>query len=466
MKKLLFFASFLFFFSCQTDDENHVPSDLRINNFIWKGLNQYYLWQADVPDLADDRFASQNQLNDFLRQYPDHFEFFDHLRVGPSIDRFSVLFSDYTVLEGILSGTSKNNGVDFRLLYKSGSSTDIFGWVRYILPNSDAASKNIQRGDIFYAVNGTPLTVDNYQSLLSADTYTLNLADYAGGSIAPNGQSVTLTKQTYSENPVFQATVIPQGSHNVGYLVYNGFYPDYETQLNNAFAQFQAQGVTDLVLDLRYNSGGSIDTARRLASMVTGQFEGQVFAKESWNAKAQAYFESTNPDGLVDKFTHTLGNGAAINSLNLTKVYILTSKSTASASELVINGLAPYIDVEQIGDNTVGKNVGSITMYDSPDFSKHNINPDHKYAMQPIVLKLVNAAGFGDYQTNGLIPDVPLIENLGNLPPLGDPSEPLLAAALNLISASGRPMPENPGKQFAPFKDSKSLDGLRDQMYK
>jgi C-terminal processing protease CtpA/Prc len=469
MKKLLFLTAVLaagLFSACQTDDENHVPSDLRINNFIWKGLNEYYLWQADVPDLADDRFANQGQLNDFLRQYPDHFEFFDHLRVDPSIDRFSVLFSDYTELEGILSGTTKNNGVDFGLRYKSGSSTDIFGWVRYILPDSDASSKDIQRGDIFYAVNGTPLTVDNYQALLGADTYTLNLADYAGGNITPNGQSVTLTKQAYSENPVYQATVIPQGSHNIGYLVYNGFYPDFETQLNNAFAQFQAQGVTDLVLDLRYNSGGSIDTARRLASMVTGQFNGQVFARESWNAKAQAYFEANNPAGLTDSFTDALGNGTAINSLNLTKVYILTSKSTASASELVINGLAPYIDVVQIGDNTVGKNVGSITMYDSPDFSKHNVNPDHKYAMQPIVLKLVNAAGFGDYQVNGLTPDVPLTESLGNLPPLGDLGEPLLASAINLITASGRQMPQSPEMQSAPFMDSKSIDGLRDQMYK
>ena len=135
MKKVLLASALLavVLFGCQSDDDNNVPSDLRINNFIWKGLNQYYLWQADVPDLADDRFANQSELNDFLRQYPDHFEFFDHLRVDPSIDRFSVLFSDYTVLEGILSGTTKNNGVDFGLRYKSGSTSDIFGWVRYIL---------------------------------------------------------------------------------------------------------------------------------------------------------------------------------------------------------------------------------------------------------------------------------------------------------------------------------------------
>jgi carboxyl-terminal processing protease len=262
---------------------------------------------------------------------------------------------------------------------------------------------------MFYAINGTPLTVSNYQSLLAADTYTVNLADYDNGNITPNGQSVTLTKTAYSENPVLVNSVINSGSHTIGYLMYNGFYPGYETQLNNAFGELASQNITDLVLDLRYNSGGSIATATRLASMITGQFTGQLFAKEEWNPKAQEYFESQNPDALRDNFTNVLGNNAAINSLNLSTVYVLTTKSTASASELVINGLAPYINVVQIGDFTTGKNVGSITLYDSPDFSINGRSTKHRWAMQPIVLRIVNKAGFGDY-LSGLEPDYPLTE--------------------------------------------------------
>jgi carboxyl-terminal processing protease len=469
MKKLfgliLILLSFIALQSCENDNDNAVPSGLKINDFVWKGMNLYYLWQADVPDLDDDRFANQGELNDFLRNYDDPAILFNHLRVAPTIDRFSVIFSDYTVLEGILSGTTKNNGVDFGLRYKSGSTTDIFGWVRYILPNSDASSKDIHRGDIFYAINGTPLTVDNYQSLLANETYTLNLADYDNGNITPNGESVTLTKATYSENPVLVNTVIESGAHKIGYLMYNGFYPGYESQLNAAFAQLQSQGITDLVLDLRYNSGGSIATATRLASMITGQFNGQLFAKEQWNDKAQAYYESTNPDNLRNNFTNTIGNNAAVNSLNLNKVYILTSKSTASASELVINGLAPYIDVVQIGDYTTGKNVGSITLYDSADFGREGRNPNHRYAMQPIVLKIVNKDGFGDYQENGLQPDYALLENLGNLDVLGSSTEPLLSTAIGQITADGRKIKHSPDKVFTPFKDSKSLNNLQDQMY-
>ncbi len=453
----------LSFVSCEKDDLE-VPQELQVNDFVWKGMNLYYLWQADVPNLADDRFANQDQLNGFLSGYSSPGTLFNSLRVDNSIDRFSVIFSDYDVLQGILSGNTTDTGMDYGLKYKTGSTTDIFGWVRYVLPNSDAASKNIHRGDIFYAVNGTPLTASNYQALLANASLTINLANYDNGNITPNGQSVTLTKTALAENPVYVTNVINQGANKIGYLMYNGFYSGYESQLNAAFAQFQTQGITHLVLDLRYNSGGSVATATRLASMITGQFNGQVFAKQQWNAKLQAHWNQTNQDALYNYFTTSLANGSAINSLNLNKVYVLTSRSTASASELVINGLKPHINVVQIGDKTTGKNVGSVTLYDSPNFGSQNRNPNHKYAMQPIVLKIANSAGFSDYQT-GLLADYPFLENYGNLGVLGDPTEPMLAQALTIISNGGRISPHQNIKTFEHFTDSKNMQPLRSEMY-
>ncbi|RZJ67825.1 MAG: peptidase S41 [Flavobacterium sp.] len=460
---LLFVICLGGFQGCQTDDSNHVPKNIRIQDFVWKGMNLYYLWQEDSPDLADDRFANQSDLNDWLTTKNDPIQLFQDLRIDNSIDRFSVIYSDYRVLEGILSGTTKNNGVDFGLRYKSGSTTEIFGWVRYILPNSDASDKNIARGDIFYAVNGTPLTVDNYQELLANETYTLNLADYDNGNITPNGESVSLTKEVLSENPVYENTVIEVGTHRIGYLMYNGFYPNYDLALNHAFGNLKSQNITDFVLDLRYNSGGSIRTASYLASMITGQFTGQVFAREQWNPKLQDYYNDHNPENLINRFVNDI-DGNSINKLNMTTVYILTSRSTASASELLINGLEPYVNVVVIGDVTTGKNVGSITLYDSASFDKEGADKTHFYAMQPIVLKTVNGAGFGDY-FNGLTPDNALLENLSNMGELGDANEPLLSTAIGLITGDGRRLPQNPEKTFTHFKDSKSLDGLRDQMF-
>lgn len=459
--------------SCEDQDDVAAPASLQVNDFIWKGLNQYYLWQADVPNLSDDRFnKNQEALNSFLRGYSTPEDLFQDLLnkpiskfpKGQAIDRFSWMVPDYTVLEQELQGTTKNNGVDFRLSYKPGSSSDLVGYVRYILPNSDASGKAIKRGDLFTAVNGTQLTVSNYQSLLGADSYTLNMATYNGTSFESNGKTVDLVKNTLDENPIFINKVISSGSHKIGYLMYNGFYANYDAQLNAAFAELKGQGITELVLDLRYNGGGSIQTATRLASMITGQYTGKIFAKEKWNAKINAAFEIDNPEYLNNRFVDKI-DGAAISSLNLTKIYIITTTGTASASELVINGLAPYMSVVQVGETTVGKNVGSVTLYDSPTFGKANRNPNHKYAMQPLVLKIVNAADFGEY-TDGLKPTVEQLERISNLGVLGDASEPLLNVALSQITgATGRKTENDKGIALKNFTDAKAMTGIRDQMY-
>jgi C-terminal processing protease CtpA/Prc len=470
---IVFLLAAFTFQSCQDQDDVAIPNNLAINDFIWKGLNLYYLWQADVPNLSDNKFASQTELNTFLNGYPKPENLFESLLYKPSslfpaaeaVDRFSWIVSDYLELEGQLQGTTNNNGVEFGLSRKSSGSSELFGWVRYVIPNSDASTKNIKRGDIFYGVNGTQLTINNYQALLfgSNNDYTLNMADVNGGVFTPNGKTVALTKTVLDENPILINKVIVSGSHKIGYLMYNGFYSNYDTQLNTVFGSLKSQGITDLVLDLRYNGGGSIQTATRLASMITGAFTGQVFAKEQWNAKIESYFDANDPESLKNLFTDKMGT-TPINSVNMTKIYILTSAGTASASELVINGLKPYITVVQIGDLTVGKNVGSVTLYDSPDFSASKRNPNHRYAMQPLVLKIVNGAGFGDYQT-GLVPSFLLKETLSTLDVLGSTTEPLLNLAIGKITGTAKIKQSLPGMQFEYFKDSKSINGIQNQMY-
>jgi C-terminal processing protease CtpA/Prc len=470
---LLSFLALTITFSCtDRDDSLNVPDDIKIHSFIWKGLNLYYLWQQDVPDLADNRFANQIDANDFYYSKGTPENLFQNLLNKPvsifpvpnAVDRFSVLVNDYTILENLFQGVSTSTGVEYGLKFKTGSTTDIFGWVKYIIPNSDASTKNIVRGNIFYAVNGTQLTVDNYRSLLGTQSFTLNMADFNNGSITPNGQTVSLTKTALTENPVLFTQVYNVGVKKVGYLVYNGFTSNFEAQLNNAFTQFKVDGVTHFILDLRYNSGGSIRTATRLGSMITGQFGDQIFSQQQWNPKVQTFFEANNPNSLLEKYTTTIGNGSAISSLNMTKVVILTSDRTASASELVINCLKPYIQVYQIGDVTTGKNVGSITLYDSKNFSATDRNPAHRYAMQPMVLKTANKSGFSNYQ-GGITPNVLIKENLGNLSQLGNTSEPLLSIALGYIGSSNRIGLQQNFREFKDFTDSKSMKAFGNEMF-
>lgn len=445
------------FVSCFKDNDDAIPvaSALDIQNFIYRGLNFFYLYKADNEKLANDAFASQGELDNFLKTFDTPEDLFEYLR-SPQ-DRFSALFPDYTVIENALNGVSLSNGMEFGLVYYPDNSNNVFGYVRYVLPNTDAQEQGIKRGDLFTSVNGVQLNANNYNDLLSVASYSIGLATYDGANFIPT-EEVALTKMQYNENPVYKATTLDVNGQKVGYLMYNAFITDYDKQLNNAFAKFKADGVTNLVLDLRYNGGGSVQTATDLASMITGQFNGQVFYKEFWNADRQDDYAK---NGLFDD---KISDGSTINSLNLSSVYILTTKGTASASELVLNGLKPYIDAVQVGDTTTGKFQASILLYDAPAplFRRSEANPSHKYAMLPLVFKTSNAAGNTDYG-DGLFPQIELREDYFNLGQLGDANEPFLAAALNAIS--GGPRPVNRGfTKLNEFTDSNADSPINGKM--
>ena len=337
-------------------------------------------------------------------------------------------------------GISKSNGLEFGLSLFSGSE-NVYGYVRYIVPGSNAATADISRGEIFTAVDGQTLNLDNYQNLLfgANDTYTLNMASISNNTVSANGKSVILTKEAnLSENPVFLTKVIEIGGKKIGYIMYNSFTANYDEDLNNAFGTLKTAGVTDLVLDLRYNPGGSVNSSRLLASMIYGTDTSKLYIKQRWNAKLQSQF---NKSDIEDYFASSTGS-SPINTLNLSRVFIIATGSSASASELVMNGLDPYLEVVHIGSTTRGKNEFSITLVDIPSNTyiyssskESGINPKNSWGIQPLVGRNENANGFSDY-TAGFQPDYALTEALGNFGVLGNPSEPLLAKALSIITGA------------------------------
>lgn len=449
-------------FSCFEDNDDSISGNTDIKDFVWKAMNFAYLYKDNSPNLANDRFGSDSEYQNFLNDYESPEELFESLIYDrETVDRFSWITSDYIALEQQFSGVTNTNGAEFNFYFAPGSSSDVFGVVRLVQPNSNASTTTLTRGQAFNKIDGISLTEDNLRTLLGNENYTLSLATYdTNGTDSPDDDSlvngtetIALTKTVYSENPIFKSEVLNVNNENIGYLMYNGFVADYDAQLNAVFAEFQSQNIQKLVLDLRYNPGGSVNTAAALGSMITG-ITNEVFAKLQYNNDLQS--NNTNYD-----FTTTLSDGTTINSVNLAKIHVITTKGSASASEMIINSLNPYIDVVQIGTNTNGKAQASVTLYDSPNFQRQGANPGHLYALQPLVASTVNKDDLG-VPFDGLTPDIEVRENVSNYGVLGNVNEPLLAAALASIEA-GRFAIDVQG--ISPILDSNSFEPHSQEMY-
>ena len=475
---LLIICSFL---NC-SNKISSIPADIEINDFVWKGMNAYYYWQSDVPNLGDRRFSNQSEINNFSASFATPEDIFESVRFQPgTVDRFSWIVDDYVALENAFQGIRLSNGMEFNLYTNQTNSNNVYGVVYYVIPGSDAEKKGVLRGMVFSGINNTQITVLNYRDLLTnaaSVNYILNIADFSAGDPILNGTEINLSKEQLQENPVAITKVFNEGSKKIGYLLYNQFASSFDGELNASFGYFKENNITDLIIDLRYNGGGSVRTATYLASMINGTNTGKLFSQEIWNEKVM---NATAPEYFLNNFTNQIlntdSNGTIlinepINSLSLQKVYFIITGATASASELIINGMNPYIDVRLVGTKTVGKQVGSVTLYDSDTYGRNgaNLNVNHTYAIQPIVLEIKNA----NLENNpeGYIADDYLPENFGredgiiNLGVLGFKTDPLLNTAITSIIAG---LKSNKSIKFSfgdkPLMNSKSEALFSQEMY-
>ncbi|MDT0607203.1 S41 family peptidase [Croceitalea rosinachiae] len=439
----LFIGLGLLLNACNNDDDNGLnptSAEVTVQNFMWQAMNEWYFWQEDVADLADNRFVNNQEYTEYLQAGGDPESFIESLLFAE--DRFTFYNKDFEVLLNSLSGIQKSNGLQtFSVdLLSDNSDDNRFLFVRNVIPGSDAANQGIKRGDVFYGVDGVQFTSQNISDLLSPDTYTLNRGelDVVNRLVNTTYEEVTITKEeNFLEPPIRLATTLDINGTKIGYLMYQRFNSDFNEELNDVFGQFVADGVTDLVLDMRYNPGGSVNTSRLLASMIYGTNTNELYIRQRWNNKQQARFSDAQ---LEDFFADQVSTGMPLNSLNLSRVFVLATGSSASASELIMNGLDPYVEVVHIGTTTRGKNEFSISLVDDPDnrysytpSRVDNINPDNKWIIQPLVGRNENSVGFIDY-TAGFSPDFELREDVFDLGSFGDPNEPLLARAIEEIT--------------------------------
>ena len=418
-----------FGWSCK-DKEDTEPiidpgSNAAVNSWILDVMDEVYYWLDNLgtPIAADS----------------DPEEYFDAL-LYKAEDRFSAIYPDYQELINNLNGITLEAGYEFQLYLESQNSQNVIAEISYVKKGSPAEAAGLVRGDIITKINGTQLTTENYRDILgqieSQHSITY-LSLNPESQVYEQQEPLTLNTVQLSENPNYVDTIYTIEGQKVGYFMYNFFAPgpgsnstEYDNQTDEIFAKFKAANIDHLILDLRYNGGGFVSSATNLASLIAPAVtSSDIFSKTKYNNFLMSEIpELSNVRTAFKAKTQNLGN-----ILEGNRVYVLTSGRTASASELVINGLKPYMDVFIIGDVTFGKNVGSIPFEDEE-------NPDNPYGILPIVSQSFNSLDQSDY-SNGFTPNITKKESSERLRPLGDVTELLLRTAIEQITgtpSSGR----------------------------
>jgi carboxyl-terminal processing protease len=427
MKKTLILLFFVTGFLTACREKNVDPAtDTETNEWILDQMKTWYYWSDKIKASPDLTLEPEAFFNSLLYKFD--------ATLRPDGDRFSWIESDADALKAELSGSSKTTGMELKLFYYPAGSSNIVGIIAYTLPGSPAALAGFKRGDVFTRINDQKLTISNYYDLIYSDAarnYTMGVFD-ENNSIVETAVKRAVTPVSFQENPVFYDTTFQYGSNTIGYLVYHQFIPsksgsdkkEYDSELDNVIASFKAKNVNSLILDLRYNPGGYVSSATNLASLIGKNISSdKIFYYKGYNATITPVLQKQyGADYFEDKFSSKSQNIGS----NLTNLVILTSSRTASASELLINGLKPFMTVTLVGDKTVGKNVGSITLSDK--------SGKVKWGLQPIVTRSYNSLRQSEYNT-GFAPDIPAEEGL-KLYPYGDPKDPLLSAALAKIIGS------------------------------
>lgn len=427
----LLLASCVLVFSCRKKDSPGSPGNTTtateedlLRDSVYLYTKEVYLWQDVIP--------TYDQFNP--RQYKGSTELesaqkvMNAIRTLQPLDRFS-----FVTTQEQSSGLQTGQDQDYGFFIKAASIDkeqpldSIYWFVEYTYDQSSAGQAGVQRGWHINKINGTSIGYDQSSVDVLNNTFfgTTTSANFEFKKPDGTTASANLSKTSFTANSVLYKTVIDAGTQKVGYLVFNQFFGQpSRDQLAQAFDYFQSQGINDLVVDLRYNPGGSVETEDTLSNFIApSTANNQVMYQYVFNQTLQS-----NQHQLIRKKLG-YGNifGSADNtikfekagSLNLPRVFFIVTGNTASASELLINNLRPYMDVKLIGDTTYGKPVGFFPI------------PIYNYDIYPISFKTVNSAGNADYY-KGFAPDQLTPDGVDKN--WGDVTEPSLAAALQYIT--------------------------------
>lgn len=391
-----------------------------INNWVLDSMRYFYLWNDQLPANPD------------INQEPVPF----FAGIKNTADRFSLLYNPQDPATYANDIRSKY-GIDYSIISWPQRPEGVIGVIKLVVPGSYAAAAGLRRGSYFTRINETSLTAANAitlsEQLITTATGSITPATVTGNTIT-EGAPVSLQVNRVTENPVYSWTLVSSQPRKTGYIFYNAFIDGYNNNLLEVFGKLKSQGIAELIVDIRYNTGGSLAAAAMLTALIApGVSEKSTFVQYSGNnhlgSRTQDFATALSVPENADPISFSTLAAAR---LSLPRIFLLTGRQTVSAAELLINNLKPYTNVIQIGETTVGKDKGAVIVKDMR--SPRRI----PWVIQPITYRLTNADGNGNY-TGGIVPQYS-IDEMSRQPllPLGDVNDPLIAKALSIINGGGR----------------------------
>lgn len=391
------------FASCEPkEDPTPTPQADLVEEAIYNTMKEWYFWNQELPATVDySKFASNEELLSGITFKP--------------LDRFSYL----TTTEAFNNSfVGRNAGHGFGFAFDAQERV----YLTFVFNESPAGKDGWKRGWEITQINGKPIS--DYKTSTGGYDFKLGVSDPGVTNSftfkLPDGSSTTRTnvKAEYQSNSVLHQELYELPGKKVGYWVYQSFKatagltPTRSSEVQSSMEFFQSQGVNELIIDLRYNGGGSVAVAEQISN----------FLIQSSNSNKLMY---TNKLNSLKTSQNNSKNFSKIGSLNLNRVIFITSRGSASASELVINNLDPYMDLVLIGDKTFGKPVGSF-----PLSSYNRTLKDNNVELVPITFATANAEGKAEY-----FDGFPATFQVGDSPQFawGDKKDSRLAAALQFI---------------------------------
>jgi carboxyl-terminal processing protease len=381
----------------------------KLNDTTLEYARDIYLWYNQIPATFNARqYADPNEVMTAIREYSIEPGF------TTAVDRWSFAIKQ-TEWDNISSGAAEDFGLDVFFMQDGDLR------VKAVEPNSPAGTAGIHRGwQIVKVNNSSNITTSNVDFLVDA-IFSSSSSSFTFKK--PDGSTVdiVLNAAPYQSNPILLDTVYNTGGKTVGYLVLNSFLGDTSqiySGFDRIFNRFQSAGVNEVVVDLRYNGGGYVSVQQKLANyLVNIAGNGNVMMNQEYNDKYTQYNETTEFGKLGQ--------------LNLNRIFFIVSDNTASASELLINNMKPWMDVKIVGpEASYGKPVGYFPI------------PLGDWYIFPVSFRSTNKNGEGKY-FNGLTPDKLVTDGLDK--DWGDQNEACLSSIIKYIGTGAFSFAEVPG---------------------